>query len=78
MQTSFPTQALPHSSRRAGILLSVAGLVTWLAALLLVVAGPLLGFEIPAHYLVGIIVVSAAFSVVSLPRLIEMGREERK
>ena len=78
MQTSFPMHMLPPAPKRTSVLLSAAGLVTWLTALALAVAGPLLGFEIPTPYLLGVIVFSAAFSVLSLPRLIEMERDEDK
>lgn len=75
MQSPFPTH-LPAAPRRTGALLSIAGLVAWLAALLLAVTGPLLGFEVPAPYLLGAIVFAAAFAVISLTYFVEIGRND--
>ena len=61
---------------RAGTLLSVAGLIAWLSAMMLAVAGPLLGLHIPPLLIVGMVVFSGAFSVLSLPRLIGLGKRE--
>ncbi len=77
MQTTV-TSHMPPAPRRTGALLNVSGLVAWLAALLLAVAGPLFGFEIPAAYLVAAVVFSAVFSVASVPRLVETGRDRHE
>jgi NADH:ubiquinone oxidoreductase subunit 6 (subunit J) len=61
-------------------MLSVAALVAWLTAMLLAIAGPLLGLDIPPLLIVGMVVFSGAFSVMSLPKLIGLGKggqEER-
>ena len=59
---------------RAGTMLSIAGLVAWLSAMMLAIAGPLLGMDIPPLLIVGMVVFSGAFSVLSLPKLIGMGK----
>lgn len=53
----------------------MAGLVAWLSAMLLAIAGPLLGIHVPPLLIIGMVVFSAAFSVLSLPRLIGIGRK---
>jgi hypothetical protein len=53
-----------------GAWLSITGLVAWLAAMSLAVAGPLLGIQVPAGLIVGIVVASCIFSLLSLPRLL--------
>lgn len=58
---------------RAGTMLSVAALVAWLSAMLLAIAGPLLGLDVPPLLIVGMVVFSGAFSVMSLPKLIGLG-----
>ena len=73
MQTTV-TSHMPPAPRRTGALLNVSGL----AALLLAVARPLFGFEIPAAYLVAAVVFSAVFSVASVPRLVETGRDRHE
>jgi len=60
---------------RAGTLLSVAGLVAWLSAMMLAVAGPLFGMDISPLLIVGMVVFSGAFSVLSLPKLIGLGKQ---
>jgi NADH:ubiquinone oxidoreductase subunit 6 (subunit J) len=74
MHTTYsPTDANePHN--RVGTLLNVAGLVTWLSAMLLAIAGPLLGLHVPSLVIVALVVFSGAFTVLSLPRLIGLGK----
>jgi len=73
--TYSPTNA-NQPDNRIGTLLSVMGLVAWLSAMMLAIAGPLLGIEIPAMLIVGIVVFSGAFSVLSLPKLIGLGKHD--
>jgi hypothetical protein len=73
MQATYPTTE-KSNSERAGTYLSVAGLVAWLSAMLLAVAGPLLGVPVPPLVIVSIIVVSAIFTVLSLPKLHDTAR----
>lgn len=74
MHTSYSPVAANQPNDRAGTLLSVAGLVAWLSAMMLAIAGPLLGVEVPPLVIVGMVVFSGAFSVLSLPKLIGLGK----
>jgi len=76
MQTSYSPAEANQPDDRAGTLLSVAGLVAWLSAMMLAIVGPLLGVEVPPLLIVGMVVFSGAFSVLSLPRLIGLGKRE--
>ncbi|MCB1722988.1 MAG: hypothetical protein H6959_06095 [Chromatiaceae bacterium] len=78
MQTTYSTSGANQPDDRAGTLLSVAGLVAWLSAMLLAIAGPLLGITVPPLLIVGMVVFSGAFSVLSLPRLIGLGKHDDK
>lgn len=53
-----------------GAWLSIVGLTTWLVAMLMAVAGPLLNINIPASVIVGIVVLSGVLSLLSLPKLL--------
>lgn len=74
MQTTYSTSGANQPEDRAGTLLSVAGLIAWLSAMMMAVAGPLLGLHIPPLLIVGMVVFSGAFSVLSLPKLIGLGK----
>lgn len=76
MQTTYTPSTANQPEDRAGTLLSVAGLVAWLSAMMLAVAGPLLGLHVPPLLIVGMVVFSGAFSVLSLPKLIGLGKHE--
>jgi len=76
MHTTYSPSAANQPDDRAGTLLSVAGLVAWLSAMMLAIAGPLLGIDVPALLIVGMVVFSGAFSVMSLPRLVGLGKRE--
>lgn len=69
MHASFIRSTDRESERRAGVFFSVAGLVAWLSAMLLAIAGPLLGLRVPPLLIVAIVVFAGAFSLVSLPKL---------
>ena len=58
-------------------LLSIAGLIAWLSAMMLAIAGPLFGIHVPPLLIVGMVVFSGAFSVLSLPRLVGLGRQPK-
>lgn len=60
----------------AGAWLSIVGLVAWLTAMALAVAGPLLNIEIPAAVIVGMVVFSGIFSLLSLPRLLNQDNDK--
>jgi NADH:ubiquinone oxidoreductase subunit 6 (subunit J) len=76
MHTTYSPTAANQPDDRAGTLLSVAGLVAWLSAMMLAIAGPLLGVDIPPLLVVGMVVFSGAFSVLSLPKLIGVGKRD--
>lgn len=76
MHTSYSPTDANQPDDRAGTLLSVAGLVAWLSAMMLAIAGPLLGIEVPPLLIVGMVVFSGAFSVLSLPKLIGLGKRD--
>ena len=76
MQTSYSPAEANQPNDRTGTLLSVVALIAWLSAMLLAIAGPILGIAIPPLLIVAIVVVSGAFSVLSLPRLIGLGRHD--
>ena len=76
MQTTYTPSTANQPEDRAGTVLSVAGLIAWLSAMLLAVAGPLLGLHVPPLLIVGMVVFSGAFSVLSLPKLIGLGKRE--
>jgi len=59
-----------------GAWLSIIGLMAWLVAMALAVAGPLLNIHIPAAMIVGIVIVSGVFSLLSLPRLLRSGEQD--
>jgi len=77
MHTTYTPSAANQPDDRAGTMLSVAALVAWLSAMLLAVAGPLLGLDVPPLVIVGMVVFSGAFSVMSLPKLIGLGQNGR-
>lgn len=74
MQTTYSPSGANQPDDRAGTLLSVAGLIAWLSAMLLAIAGPILGIHVPPLLIVGMVVFSGAFSVLSLPKLIGLGK----
>jgi len=76
MQATYSPADVNQPDDKTGTLLSVAGLLAWLSAMLLAIAGPLLGLAVPPLVIVGIIVFSAAFSVLSLPRLVGLGKHD--
>lgn len=76
MQATYSPTEVNQPRDRMGTVLSVAGLVAWLVAMLLAIAGPLLGINIPPLVIVAMIVFSAAFSVLSLPRLVGIGKND--
>lgn len=76
MQTTYSPTAANEPDDRAGTLLSVAGLVAWLSAMLLAIAGPLLGINVPPLLIVAMVVFSGAFSVLSLPKLVGLGKRD--
>ena len=75
-QTTYTPSSANQPEDRTGTLLSVAGLVAWLSAMLLAVAGPLLGLDISPLLIVGMVIFSGAFSVLSLPKLIGVGKRD--
>lgn len=74
MHTSYSPSEANQPDDRAGTFLSVAGLVAWLSAMMLAIAGPLFGMDIPPLLIVGMVVFSGAFSVLSLPKLVGLGK----
>ena len=76
MQATYSPSAANQPENRAGTLLNVVGLLAWLSAMLMAVAGPILGIDVPALLIIGMVVVSGAFSVLSLPRLIGLGKRD--
>ncbi len=64
----------PNDSPR-GAWLSIIGLLAWLVAMALAVAGPLLNIDIPATVIVGIVIFSGLFSLLSLPRLLQSDKK---
>ena len=76
MQATYSPTQINQPQDKTGTFLSVAGLVAWLSAMLLAIAGPLFGLAVPPLVIVGMIVFSAAFSVLSLPKLIGIGHRD--
>ena len=74
MHTSYSPSGANQPDDRAGTLLCVAGLLAWLSAMLLAIAGPILGLHVHPLLIVGMVVFSGAFSVLSLPKLIGLGK----
>ena len=74
MDTTYSPTTANAADDRTGTLLSVVGLLAWLSAMLLAIAGPLLNIHVPPLLIVGMVVFSAAFSVLSLPTLIGIGK----
>lgn len=72
-QAATPDNA---SEGQTGALLNVTGLIFWLSAMLLAIAGPLLGIAVPPLLIVGIVVFSAAFSFLSLPTLLRTEKHQ--
>ena len=78
MHATYSAAEANQPEDRAGTLLSVASLVAWLSAMMLAIAGPLLGVDVPPLLIVGMIVFSGAFSVLSLPKLVGLGKSAGK
>ena len=78
MHTTYSPAAANEPGDRTGTLLSVVGLVSWLSAMMLAIAGPLLGINVPPLLIVGMVVFSGAFSVLSLPRLVGVGKDDTR
>lgn len=78
MQTTYSPTDANQPEDRTGTMLSVAGLVAWLSAMMLAIAGPLLGIDVPPLLIVAMVVFSGAFSVLSLPRLVGLGKDDGK
>lgn len=76
MQATYSPTEVNQPQDRTGTMLSVAGLVAWLTAMLLAISGPLFGVKVPPIVIVAMIVFSAAFSVLSLPRLVGIGKTD--
>ena len=79
MQHSYPDSNSPRSPANqvvGGAWLSIIGLVAWLGAMIMAVAGPLFGLSIPAPVIVATVVLSGVFSLLSLPRLLGTGHSE--
>jgi len=58
--------------------MSILGLLAWLVAMALAVAGPLLNIDIPAILIVGIVIFSGLFSLLSLPRLLQSSKKDEE
>lgn len=76
MHATYSPADANQPDNRIGTLLSVTGLVAWLSAMMLAIAGPLLGIDVPPLLIVGIVVFSGAFSVLSLPKLVGLGKHD--
>jgi hypothetical protein len=76
MQATYSATDANQPQDRTGTLLSIAGLVAWLSAMMLAVAGPLFGLQVPPLLIVGMVIFSGAFSVLSLPKLIGLGKDD--
>jgi ABC-type antimicrobial peptide transport system permease subunit len=74
---TYSPSSANQADDRIGTVLSIAGLVAWLTAMLLAVSGPMLGIEVPPLLIVGMVVFSGAFSVLSMPKLIGLGKHKR-
>jgi len=75
MHTTYSPVAANEPADRTGTFLSIAGLVAWLSAMLLAIAGPILGLDVPPLLVVSMVVFSGAFSVLSLPKLVGLGKQ---
>ncbi len=76
MHSSYSPSGANQPDDRTGTMLSVAGLIAWLSAMMLAIAGPIVGLDVPPLLIVGMVVFSGAFSVLSLPKLIGLGKQE--
>ena len=74
---SYSPSSANQPDDRTGPVLSIAGLLAWLSAMLLAVSGPILGVDVPPLLIVGMVVFSGAFSVLSMPKLIGLGKRKR-
>lgn len=77
MQAPYSPSDANQPGDRLGTLLSIAGLIAWLSAMMMAIAGPLFGVHVPPLLIVGMVVFSGAFSVLSLPRLVGLGRQPK-
>ena len=73
---SYSPSSANQPDDRPGTVLSIAGLLAWLSAMLLAVSGPILGVDVPPLLIVGMVVFSGAFSVLSMPKLIGLGKRK--
>ena len=76
MHSSYSPSSANQPDDRTGTLLSIAGLLAWLSAMLLAVSGAIFGLDVPPLLIVGMVVFSGAFSVLSMPKLIGLGKRE--
>jgi hypothetical protein len=76
MHSPYSPSSANQPDDRTGTLLSIAGLLAWLSAMLLAVAGAIFGLDVPPLLIVGMVVFSGAFSVLSMPKLIGLGKRE--
>ena len=76
MHSSYSPSNANQPEDRAGTVLSIAGLLAWLSAMLLAVSGPIFGIDVPPLLIVGMVVFSGAFSVLSMPKLIGLGKHK--
>ena len=74
---SLTADHTPNASH-GGAWLSSLGLLAWLVAMALAVAGPLLNIDIPATVIVGIVIFSGLFSLLSLPRLLQSSKKDKQ
>jgi hypothetical protein len=63
-------QDFDKSPDRIGTTFSVIGLSVWLAAMMLAVISPIAGLPVPPMAVIGLVIFSGLFSLLSLPRLL--------
>lgn len=70
MTNETVTHDYRHNPDRTGTTLSVIGLGVWLAAMMLAVLSPIIGLSVPPIAVIGLVLFSGLFSLLSLPRLL--------
>ena len=78
MTDNTMSHELPHNPDRTGTTLSIIGLGVWLAAMLLAVVSPIVGLPVPPMAVVGLVLFSGLFSLLSLPRLLGSAHQNRE
>ncbi len=78
MTNESMTQDFHKIPDRTGTTLSIISLGVWLAAMLLAVLSPIVGLPVPPMAVIGLVLFSGLFSLLSLPRLLSTNSHDTR